>query len=150
MRGFDVVVIGGGLLGCFAARNLSRYQLHIALIEAREDVCTGVSRANTAIVYPGCDHKPGTLKAEMTVRANARFAGLCAELDVPFSRCGSLMLSFGPRADAVLRKKLQNGRENGVPGLRLLSADEAYRLEPSLAPGLSTALYSPTAGTVNP
>ena len=90
MRDFDVVVIGGGLLGCFAARNLCRYQLHIALLEAREDVCTGVSRANTAIVYPGYDHKPGTLKAEMTVRANARFAELCAELDVPFSRCGSL------------------------------------------------------------
>ena len=50
MRNFDVVVIGGGLIGCFAARNLCRYQLHIALIEAREDVCTGVSRANTAIV----------------------------------------------------------------------------------------------------
>lgn len=150
MRDFDVVVIGGGLLGCFAARNLCRYQLHIALLEAREDVCTGVSRANTAIVYPGYDHKPGTLKAEMTVRANARFAELCAELDVPFSRCGSLMLSFGEKADAVLREKYKNGLSMAVPGLRLLTGEEARELEPSLASGVSSALYAPTAGTVNP
>lgn len=150
MERFDVAVVGGGLLGCFAARELSRRNLDIALLEAREDVCTGVSRANTAVVYPGYDHKPGTLKAEMTVRANASFERLCEELDVPFSRCGSLMLSFGPKSDAVLQKKLQQGQKNGVPGLRLLSADEAYRMEPAIAPGLSSALYAPTAGTVNP
>ncbi|MBO6017068.1 MAG: FAD-dependent oxidoreductase, partial [Oscillospiraceae bacterium] len=109
MERFDVAVIGGGLLGCFAARELSRWKLDIVLLEAREDVCTGISRANTAVVYPGYDHKPGTLKAEMCVRANASFDSLCRELDVPFSRCGSLMLSFGPAADAVLQKKLRQG-----------------------------------------
>ena len=150
MEHFDVAVIGGGLLGCFAARELSRWKLDIVLLEAREDVCTGISRANTAVIYPGYDHKPGTLKAELCVRANAAFGWLCEELDVPFSRCGSLMLSFGPKADATLRKKLLQGQANGVPGLRLLSAEEGYRMEPSLAPGLSSALFSPTAGTVNP
>ncbi len=150
MERFDAAVIGGGLLGCFAARELSRRKLDIVLIEAREDVCTGISRANTAVVYPGCDHKPGTLKAEMTVRANAGFAQLCGELDVPFSRCGSLMLSFGPRADAVLREKLRQGLENGVPGLRLLTGGEARRLEPAAAPDIRSALYAPAAGTVNP
>ena len=150
MEHYDAAVIGGGILGCFAARELSRYKIDTVLIEAREDVCTGVTRANTAVVYPGYDHKPGTLKAEMTVRANASFDGLCRELDVPFSRCGSLMLSYGPKADAVLRKKLQQGIENGVPGLKLLSSEEACRMEPGLVEGLSTALYSPTAGTVNP
>ena len=150
MERFDVAVIGGGLLGCFAARELSRRKLDIVLLEAREDVCTGISRANTAVVYPGYDHKPGTLKAEMTVRANTSFDRLCKELDVPFSRCGSLMLSFGPRADIVLRKKLYQGQESGGPGLCLISADEAYCMEPTLAPGLTSALYSPTAGTVNP
>lgn len=150
MERFDAAVIGGGLLGCFAARELSRRKLDIILLEAREDVCTGISRANTAVVYSGYDHKPGTLKAEMTVRANASFDRLCRDLDVPFSRCGSLMLSFGPGADAVLRKKLQNGEANGVPGLRLLDAESAYAMEPGLAPGLRHALFSPTTGTVNP
>lgn len=150
MKDYDVVVIGGGLLGCFAARNLCRRDLHIALIEAREDVCTGISRANTAIVYPGYDHKPGTLKAEMCVRANARFDALCRELDVPFSRCGSLMVSYGEKADTVLKKKYENGLSLGVPGLRLLSGEEAQKMEPALAEGVTSALYAPTAGTVNP
>ena len=150
MQSFDVVVIGGGLLGCFAARNLCRWDLHIALIEAREDVCTGISRANTAIVYPGYDHKPGTLKAKMTVRANGSFDSLCRELDVPFCRCGSLMVSYGEQADAVLRKKYENGLSMGVSELRLLRGEEAVKMEPCLAPGVTSALYAPTAGTVNP
>ena len=150
MWDFDVVVIGGGLLGCFTARNLCRRKLHIALLEAREDVCTGISRANTAIVYPGYDHKPGTLKAEMTVRANAGFDALCRDLDVPFSRCGSLMVSYGEKADTVLKKKYENGLSLGVPGLRLLSGEEARKMEPVLAEGVTSALYAPTAGTVNP
>lgn len=150
MRDYDVVIIGGGLLGCFAARNLCRWNLHIALLEAREDACTGISRANTAIVYPGYDHKPGTLKAELCVRANARFDTLCRELDVPFHRCGSLMVSLGEKADAVLKKKYENGLTMGVPGLRLLSGKEARRMEPSLAAGVTSALYAPMTGTVNP
>ncbi|MBO5497059.1 MAG: NAD(P)/FAD-dependent oxidoreductase [Oscillospiraceae bacterium] len=150
MKDFDVLVIGGGLLGCFAARNLCRWKLHIALLEAREDVCTGISRANTAIVYPGYDHKPGTRKAEMCLRANAGFDALCRELDVPFHRCGSLMVSFGERADEVLRKKYENGRSMGVPGLRLLTGEEAAAMEPGLAAGVTAALYAPGAGTVNP
>ncbi|MBQ9662044.1 MAG: NAD(P)/FAD-dependent oxidoreductase [Oscillospiraceae bacterium] len=149
MRHFDVCVIGGGLLGCFAARNLRRWHCSVLLVEAREDVCTGISRANSAIVYPGYDHKPGTVKAEMTVWSNAAFSRLCEELDVPFSRCGSLMLSYGPNADAVLRRKYAHGLENGVPDLRLISGREACQLEPAVAPGVSSALFAPSAGTVN-
>lgn len=150
MKKYDVIVIGGGLLGCFAARELIRYDLSAALIEKREDVCTGISKANTAIVYPGYDHKPGTLKAKLTLRANAAFGDLCAELHVPFERCGSLMVSFGERADAVLRKKLENGLASGVPGLILVSGTEAKEMEPALAGNVRSALYSPTAGTVDP
>ena len=150
MKHYDAAVIGGGLLGCFAARELMRYELSAVLIEGREDVCTGISRANTAIVYPGYDHKPGTTKQSLTLRANAVFDRLCRELDVPFTRCGSLMVSFGENADRVLRKKLANGLACGVPGLRLIGGDEARELESSLADGVRSALYAPTAGTTNP
>lgn len=150
MKRFDVIVIGGGLLGCFTARNLCRWDLTVALLEAREDVCTGISRANTAVIYPGYDHKPGTLKAELTVRANRAFGMLCEALDVPFSRCGSIMAACGEQGEAVLRKKLRNGLENGVPDLRLLERAELLELEPELTPEVRLGLYSPTAGTVNP
>lgn len=150
MEKYDVLIIGGGLLGCFAARELARYKLNIALIEAREDVCTGISRANTAIVYSGYDTAPGTLKTEMCLRANWNFQELCSELGVSFSRCGSLMISLGERGNSVLRKKYEQGLVNGTPGLRLLSAVEVRELEPALTEKVTMGLLSPTTGTVNP
>lgn len=149
MKRVDAVVIGGGILGCFAARNLMRFQLSVLLLEAKEDICSGITRANAAVVYAGYDNKPGSLKAEMTRQGNAQFETLCRELEVPFSRCGSLMVSFGPHADRVLQKKYRNGQESNVLGLQLLSGEEAREREPFLAEGISSALYAPSTGTVN-
>lgn len=150
MKHYDAVVIGAGVLGCFAARSLCRWKLSTLLLEGAGDVCTGITRANTAIIYPGYDNRPGSLKARMTVRANAAFPRLCEELEVPFRRCGSLMLSYGPAGDHVLRQKLEQGRENGVPDLRLINGAQAEEMEPGLKKGVSTALYAPGTGTVNP
>lgn len=150
MKHFDAAVIGAGVLGCFAARNLRRWKISTVLIEAAEDVCTGITRANSAIVYAGYDNKEGSLKAQMTVRGNAAFDTLCQELDVPFSRCGSLLVSYDPNANRRLEKKLRQGIRNGVPGLRLLSGPEAQAMEPMLKAGVTGALYAPSTGTVNP
>ena len=150
MKRFDAAVIGGGILGCFAARNLMRWQLSSVLIEQESDVCTGITRANSAIVYAGYDNRPGSLKAEMTVRGNAEFDRLCRELEVPFLRRGSLLVTYDQEALPRLRKKWEQGRQNGVPGLRLLSGREAEEMEPMLKPGVAGALYAPTTGTVNP
>ena len=150
MRNCDVLIVGGGLLGCFAAREISRFKLDTVLIEAREDVCTGISRANTAIVYSGYDTAPNTLKTEMCLRANRSFDKLCAELGVRFVRCGSLMISFGERGDEVLRKKYEQGLINGVEGLRLLSGDKVRAIEPAISEKVTMGLLSPTTGTVNP
>lgn len=147
---FDALVLGGGLMGCFAARHLASYRLRCALVEAREDVCTGISRGNSAIVYTGCDNKPDTLKARLCVRANQDFEKLCTQLGVPFVRRGSLLLSYGPRGDQVVRRKYIQGRENGVEGLEILSGAQAAALEPSLAPGLSSALLAPGTGVTDP
>lgn len=150
MEHYDVIVIGGGLLGCFSLRALTRYKIKAALLEAREDVCTGISRANTAIIYSGYDTKPGTLKSEMCVRASHSFDKLCAELGVRYSPCGSVMVSFGPKGEESLKKKLEQGIKNGVQGLRLLNREQVLELEPNLSPEVRSGLYAPNAGTVNP
>jgi len=150
MQKFDVIVIGGGLLGCFAARSLTRYDLSVALLEKREDLCTGISRANTAIVYSGSDMKPGSLKASMCVRASQGFAGLCDELGVRYSPCGSLMICFGERGASVLRNKFRDGAENGVRGIKLLTREEVLELEPNIAGNVHSGLFAPDAGTVMP
>ena len=150
MQKRDIVIIGAGLLGCFAARALAAYDLAVTVLEAREDVCTGVSRANTGIVYAGYDTKPGTLKTRLCVAGSRGMAALCRELDVPFSPCGSLMVACGERAEAVLRKKYAAGQENGVDGLRLLTGDETLAMEPNLTPRVTAGLWAPGAGTLDP
>ena len=150
MKSADVAVIGGGILGCFAARNLMCWNLSVVLIEKELDICTGITRANSAIVYAGYDNKTGTRKAELTVRGNASFDDLCRELEVPFSRCGSLLVTYDKESLAQLRRKWEQGIRNGVPGLELLTGGEAEAMEPMLAPGVAGALYAPTTGTVNP
>ena len=150
MRCFDAIVIGGGILGCMTARNLRRWKITTLLIEKEEDVCTGITRSNSAICYAGYDNKPGSLKAELTVRGNANMAALCEELEVPFSRCGSLLVTYDPASVSKLKQKLQNGIRSGIPGMKLLSGEEAEALEPGLKKGVAAALYAPSTGTVNP
>lgn len=150
MDAFDVIVIGGGLLGCFAARNLTKYRLKTALLEAREDLCTGISRANTAIIYSGFDTKPGTFKSKICVASAQNFGALCHELGVRYSPCGIIMVCSGPKGEKVLREKLQQGLENGVRGIKLLSREEVLELEPNLSSNVKLGLYAPEAGTVIP
>ena len=146
----DVVIIGAGILGCFAARAFSAYDLKTIVLEKREDVCTMISKGNTGIVYAGYDMHPGSLKANLTVKSNSEFEDLCKELGVPFYRCGSLMISYGPNGDRSLEKKLEHGRQNGVPNLKMISGEEAQKMEPNLKQGITKALYAETTGVVNP
>lgn len=150
MFDYDVCVIGGGILGCMAARNLMRYDLRVVLLEKREDVCTGVTRTNSAVIYAGYDNRPGTLKSELCVRGNREFENLCRELDVEIQNCGSLMVCFGERGAKVLRKKYEQGIANGVPGLRMLSGEEILKMEPNMNRKVYQGLYAPTTAVVNP
>lgn len=150
IRIYDTIVIGGGLLGCFCALNLSRYSVDTALLEMREDICTGISRANTAVIYPGYDNHPDSMKTKLTVKANQSIKNLCRVLGVSLSRCGSLMVSTGPNGDKTIQKKYKQGIANNVPGLKLLSQEEVLKLEPSLTPAVTSGLYASTTATLHP
>lgn len=150
MKKYDVIIIGGGLLGCFAARSLAGCSLKAAVLESREDVCTGISRANTAVIYAGYDTSPNTLKSRLCVSGCLGFDTLCAELGVDFNRCGSIMTAVGPRGENVLEKKYAHGLENKVPGMSLISGDEARGLEPALSKDITKGLYCTETGTVLP
>ena len=150
MYSYDAIVIGGGLLGCFAARSLTRYNLKVALLEKNKDLCTGISRANTAIVYSGCDTKPGSLKTSLCVSGSQGFSKLCSELGVRYNKCGSIMISFGERGDEIIRKKFEQGKINGVQGMKILCSSEILVLEPNLADHVSLGLFVPETGTVMP
>jgi L-2-hydroxyglutarate oxidase LhgO len=100
--GDDVIVIGAGVVGCAVARELTRYNLNVRVLEAGSDVAEGASKANSAIVHAGFDAKPGTNKAKFNVWGNRLFEDVCRELKVPFRRNGSLVLAFGAEDEKAL------------------------------------------------
>lgn len=146
----DVVVIGGGVIGCAVARELSRSALRICLIEKGEDVCSGTSKANSGIVHAGFDAKPGTMKAKMNLLGSRMMPKLAKELDFRFERNGSLVLCLSEDGLPALRELYERGAANGVEGLAILTGDEARRKEPNLSDGVVAALYAPTGGIVCP
>lgn len=147
---FDVVVIGGGVTGCAIARELSRYDLSVCLLEKCEDVCSGTSKANSAIIHAGFDAKPGSLKARMNVQGSRMMPALSEELDFSFRRNGALVLCFSEEELPALEALKQRGEENGVEDLRIVLREELLQMEPNISDETVAALYAPTSGIVCP
>ncbi|MDO4277726.1 MAG: NAD(P)/FAD-dependent oxidoreductase [Lachnoclostridium edouardi] len=147
---YDVAVIGGGAVGACTARELSRYDLHICLLEKEEDVCSGTSKANSAIVHAGYDAENGSLKAKFNLEGNKMMEGLSKELDFEFIQNGSLVLCFAQEDMPALKKLYEKGINNGVEGLELLSGDQIREMEPNISQQVYAGLYAPTGGIVCP
>lgn len=147
---YDVLIIGAGVSGCACARELSRYDARILVIDKEDDVCCGTSKANSAIVHAGYDAAPGSLMAKLNVEGNALMGQLAEDLDIPFRRNGSFVICFDQEDRPGLEKLLDQGRANGVPDLRILEQDELRAMEPNLSDDIAAALYAPTAGIICP
>lgn len=147
---YDVLIIGAGVTGCAIARELSRRQLDIAVLEKEEDIGAGTSKANSAIIHAGYDAQPGSLKARMNVLGNQMMDSLASELDFPFTRNGSLVLCFDEAGIPRLEELRLRGEQNGVPGLRIVSGPERKEIEPGISDEVKAFLYAPTGGIVCP
>ena len=147
---YDVIIAGGGVTGCAIARELSRYALDICLLEKEEDVCSGTSKANSAIVHAGFDAAPGSMKAQMNVAGSCLMPDLAQELDVPFRQNGSMVLCLSPDDRPALEALYRRGLTNGVEGLSLLTGEEARALEPHLTQAVAGALLASSGGIVCP
>lgn len=146
----DVVVIGTGIMGACVARELSRYNLNVVVLDKENDVSNGTSKANSAIIHAGYDAVNGTLMAKYNVLGNAMFEDLCKEIEAPFKRVGSYVLAFTEEERPHLELLYDRGVKNGVPGLEILEGAEVLKREPNLNPNIVAALYAPTAGIVGP
>lgn len=147
---YDVLVIGGGVIGCAIARELSRRSGRICVVERNEDVCTGTSKANSAIVHAGFDAEPGTRKARFNVEGSRMMEALSHELDFPYRRCGALVLCLDPADREKLQALYQRGLANGVEGLELVEGEALHRMEPALSQQAVAALYAPTSAILCP
>ncbi|HCY50119.1 MAG TPA: FAD/NAD(P)-binding oxidoreductase [Clostridiales bacterium] len=147
----DVIIIGGGVVGCSVARELSRFDADILLLERGNDVSVGTSKANSGIVHGGYDAKPGTLKAKFNVAGNAMFDALARELDFPFKRNGSMVLCFDKADIGKLLELKEQGVKNGVQGLYVLEGYEAVKaMEPYVSENVVAALVVSNGGIVSP
>ncbi len=144
----DILIIGGGVVGCNVARELSKYELNVALVEKEWDVCGGASKANSGVVHSGIYSQPGSLKAKTCVEGNALFSNLAKELGIEFKSIGKLVVARNEDEINGLEKLKEVGEKNGVPALEFLDDEEVRKLEPNIL--AVKALKVPTAGIVSP
>lgn len=147
---FDVVVIGAGITGACIARELTKTSAKIALLEKENDVSCGSSKANSGIVHGGYDPVPGTLMAKLNVRGNSMYPLLAQALNFDYKPLGSLVIAFDENGCGVLAELLARGKKNGVAGIRIIEKEELHQFEPNIGENSIAALYSPTAGIINP
>ena len=150
MGAYDVAIIGAGVTGAFVARELSRYDLKVAVMEAGADVCSGTSRANSGVIHAGFFNASGTLKAETCLEGNLAYEAICGELGVPYVKCGKIVTAPKgmPRGRERLEALLAQGRDVGTPDLRIVDWNEAREIEPNIE--CEAALVSPWSAIVYP
>lgn len=147
---YDVLIIGCGVIGAACAYELSKYDLSVCVLEKSNDVANGTTKANSAIVHAGYDPHPGTNMARLNVEGNRLMGELCEKLDVPFKRIGSHVLAFSEADLKTIEVLYDRGVKNGVPGLKLLTAEEVRAMEPNLADTVLGSLWAPSAGVISP
>ena len=146
----DIIVIGAGVVGCSIARELSKYNLDVLVVEKNSDVSEGISKGNSGIVHAGYNEKIGTLKAKLNIEGNKIFADLSRDLQFPFKRNGAFILAFSDEEMKTLESLKENGEKLGVEGLEILTREEALNIEPNLNKEIVGVLNVKTSGIVSP
>ena len=147
---YDVVVIGGGVIGGSILRELTKYKGNFCLVEKEEDVAIGSSRANSGIVHAGFDAKVGTLKAKFNVLGNKMMESYCKDLGVKYRNNGSLVLGYSEEDYNTLLELKERGEKNGVEKLSMLNREQLKAIEPNIHENVTCALFAPTGGIVCP
>jgi glycerol-3-phosphate dehydrogenase len=145
----SILIIGGGIVGTCLARELSKYNADVTLLEKEAELSFGVSKANSGIVHTGFQSDPQALKTRLAVRGNALYRALAAELDFPFLPIGELVVAF-PGEEKGLEAIMRTGEELGIPGLEIVNRKWLNENEPNLSKEIRSALLGPTAAVINP
>lgn len=146
---YDVVILGGGIIGCAAAYELSKYSLNIAVIEKNYDIADDVALVNTDIIYDGieCDD---TLVSKLELMGNGMFEELCERLDVPFNRSGGLIIAGTEEEEKRIIQMYDKAINKGIKNLRVLDSEKVYEMEPNLNVKVRKAIYSENMGVICP
>lgn len=149
-RRVDVLIIGGGIIGSSIARELSKWNISITLLEKECDLAMHTSSRNDGMVHPGIEPKPGSKRAFYNVRGNELYTEVAKELNFPFNRCGSNILfnkSWVKLGAPFIKAR---AKKNGVKGVRFLSREEIRKFEPNIMDNIACALHFDSTGVLSP
>ena len=147
---YDVTIIGAGIIGCALARELSRYDIRLAVIEKEIEVGFGTSKTNSGIIHAGHHSSPNTLKGAFEWSGNQLWDDLARNLKFGFKRIGELLIALRPEDLDYLEMLKKQGEERGVTGLEFWSPKRIRKEEPNLSHSILKALHAPTAAVINP
>ncbi len=150
MKQADVVIIGAGAVGSALARELSKYELKVIVVEKNEDLGGDSSKSNSAIIHTGYDAKPGTLESQLVVAANPMYDKLTKDLDVPFKRIGALLPAFTEEQFEQLPALKHKAMMNRVYDVEYLTGEQLLAVEPNLNPEVKGGLYIPRESIIDP
>jgi glycerol-3-phosphate dehydrogenase len=145
---YDVAIIGAGVIGCSIARELSRFELDVCVIEKELDVSFGTSCRNSGVLHSGVNYRPGTKRAALNVRGNAMMDDLCARLKVPIKRIGKLTVALDDDDLPGLYRQREQGIANGVGGMELMNGEAMQKIQPGVSGILG--LWTPSSAIISP
>ena len=146
----DVVVIGAGAVGCAIARELSKYQVNVIVVDKNEDVGGDASKSNSAIIHTGYDAAPGTLESQLVVAANPMYDEIVSDLDVPFKRIGAILPAITDEQFSQLPAIKEKAFKNHVYDVEYKSGKELLEMEPNLNPEVKGGLFIPRESIIDP
>lgn len=147
---YDVAIIGAGVCGAMIARELSKLNMKVVVLEKCNDISMGTTKANSAIVHAGFDAENNSLKAKLNVQGASLMAYYCNKLNVPYKNIGSLVVAYSWEEMQTLEDLFERGFNNGVPNMQVISQEKLREMEPYISEKAIGALWAPTAGIVSP
>ena len=150
MKKTDVVIIGAGAVGCAVARELSKYQIDVLVVDQRDDIGGNASKSNSAIIHTGYDATPGTLESQLVVAANPMYDELTRDLEIPFQRIGAILPAFTEEQFEKLPAIKEKAFQNHVYDVEYLSKEELLEREPELNTEVKGGLFIPRESIIDP
>ena len=143
----DCVVIGAGVVGLAVARALALAGREVIVLEAAEGIGTETSSRNSEVIHAGIYYAKGSRMARTCVAGRRMLYAYCDAHGVPYRNCGKLIVATNDAESDRLAEIKGRAEANGVEGMRLLTAEEAMKMEPNLL--CTAALLSPSTGIID-
>lgn len=150
VRQCDILIIGAGIVGSAIARELSKYDVKVMLVEKAYDVAVHASSRNDGMIHPGIAAHSNSLKCKLNVRGNKLYEQVSKELGVPIRRCGSSILFRSQYSKVIKPFFWLKAKKIGMTGLSFMSQKAVYEMEPNLAKGVVWGVFCASAGVTSP